>query len=88
MEPWPGSSNHWRDGHEARLWSALLLMRDMPNWVARLALVIATSWLAYFNLYQTHWELHMVLTPLIVMLALAASYVLGRARDDASRTSK
>ncbi len=69
----------------------LLLLRDMPNWLARLVLVvasIATSWLAYFYLYQTHYELHMVLTPLLVLLALAAWYVLGRDKNGGQEPSR
>jgi hypothetical protein len=58
--------------------AVLLLMRDISSWVARIALVVLAiggSWIAFTALYNTHYALNMALPPLIVLLALAAWYL-------------
>jgi hypothetical protein len=56
----------------------LLLMRDSPNWAARLGLAvlsIAGSWIAFSVLYQRHYDLNMGLPPLVMVFAVGAWYL-------------
>ncbi len=63
--------------HIALLPAIVFLMQKVSNWAGRIALAllsIAGSWVAFWALYNTNYELNMALPPLVVLLGLAAWY--------------